>query len=224
MMGTRAKKDRRKDKALRAKGLEPNGSPIAQSPLSDTALAQLVVLLNRMAVDFRNAYLEANPDTEWAVFGCHAFPTDVQCLTAVGFIGRWFEDRESGGSYLPLPWVVTVEGLAFDERIIKAIDPRLVEGFRADVLRAVATVEFTEALTRLAEDPLRYLTGNAPSTPNPAGSRRTIPPMSRCWSGTRSACPTGATSPSFPAPSTLMCRSAWADPDGRGRWLTRVTH
>jgi len=167
MMGTRKKKDRRKDKALRARRLEPNGSPIAQSPLSDTALAQLVVLLNRMAVDVGTAYLEANPDTEWAVVGCHAFPTDVRCLTAVGFIGVCFEDRESGGSYLPLPWVVTAEELTSVEGIIKAIDPRLVEGFRADVHRAVATADPIEALIRLSEDPLRYLTGNAPSAPQP---------------------------------------------------------
>ena len=157
MMGTRAKKDRRKDKALRARRLEPNGSPIAQSPLSDTALAQLVVLLNRMATDVGTAYLEANPDTEWAVFGCHAFPTTEEHLLRVDFIGGYFKDRESGGSYLPLPWVATAEGFLFDGPSMKAIDPRLVEGFHADVLRAVTTEEFIEALIRLAEDPLRYI-------------------------------------------------------------------
>jgi len=177
-MGSRKKKDRRNKRRLESGKFVPEGDPIvlpngremlvgslAPDPkdsgeymrLDDPRTPPMVKSLMEAGNDYGRSYLENFPDTPWVVAGAHVFPTTEEHLLRVGFIGAVMRESDTGRLIVPLPWVATETGVECDELPMTAVEPKVLECFRRDLLAATTESDVVAALAHIAEDPLRYL-------------------------------------------------------------------
>ena len=134
----------------------PTGGASGNLDADDPELPQLLRTLRDFAVGFGRNYMREHPDCGVVVAGAHSFHTTPERMREVD--GVCLEDLETGELIVPMAWVATKDGLQCDPRFSSAIEPKLLERFRRDALAAANSSEPIDALRRLAEDPLRYMT------------------------------------------------------------------